>query len=354
MSDSLDNTYQKAGLPPGSLVHVGVHHAFGSNITMINYHGDVFEKQSLSSLDEILQYRNQDSVTWVNIEGLDCIDFIEQIGHHFDIHALVLEDILNTHQRPKFEEYENHIYMVLKGFSLDNKNFPVKYEQISILMLDNLVFTFKEKQDDMFAPLFTRIKKNNSRFRGMGADYLVYAIQDLIVDQYFQLQDILDEKLELIEDELLISPSASTLNDIQNMKRELIYIRRSVSPMRELLSDLQRSESPLITKESGVYFRDVYDHVLRVMETVETNRDMVAGLVEMHISSISNKMNEVMKVLTLFASIFIPLTFIAGIYGMNFEYMPELKWKYAYPVLMGFFVVIALSLIVLFKKKKWF
>ncbi len=353
MPDSLSNISEKTGMPPGSLIHVGNILETESIISIIDYGKEHIEELTVQSIEDILQYKEKDTVTWVNIEGLRNIELIESIGQTFNIHSLVLEDILNTHQRPKFEEYDDHIYIVLKGLSLESDKFTVNYEQISILAFNNFVFTFKERNDNLFRPLKKRLKNNKGRFRGMGSDYLTYAIIDMIVDQNFILLDSLEEFVDSVEDELLINPTSETLATIQRIKRELIYVRKSTSPLRELVSAILRSETQIIHEKTHIYFRDVYDHVLRITEAIETYRDMLSGLLDIYISSVSNKMNEVMKVLTVFASIFIPLTFIAGIYGMNFEYMPELKWKWAYPTLWAAFIVVPLVLITYFKKKKW-
>ena len=353
MSESLSSASKKAGLPPGSLVHVGELLETEARITIVDYNKDVIEEQTIESVEQILQCREKDTVTWVNIEGLGNIELVGAIGEAFNIHPLVLEDILNTHQRPKLEEYDDYLYCVLKGISLAENRFSVEYEQISMLILNDFVFTFKEKQDELFEPVRRRLRSSKGHFRSQGADYLAYVILDTIVDSYFSLQDSLDDIVDSVEEELLTEPTPKTLATIQSVKRELIIIRRSISPLREMLNAILRSESPLIEEKSLIYFRDISDHVLRISESIESSRDMIAGLLDIYITTISNKMNEIMKVLTVFASIFIPLTFIAGIYGMNFEYMPELKWKWAYPALWMTFIAIPVILLVYFKKKKW-
>jgi magnesium transporter len=353
MADSLSNISDKAGMPPGSLIHVGEVLEAESSMSIIDYSKDTIEEQSIHSIDDIRQYVEKDTVSWLNVEGLGNVGLIESIGKILNIHPLVLEDILNTHQRPKFEESDDYLYIVLKKLSLENDDFSVGYEQVSILVLDNFVVTFKEKKDDVFIPLKQRLKNGKGRLRNLGADYLTYAILDTIIDQVFILLDSLDEEIELTEEELLSDPTSATLVTIQKLKRELIYIRKSISPTRELLAVLLRSDTTLIMERTNMYFRDVYDHALRITESIESYRDILSGLLDIYISSVSNKMNEVMKVLTVFASIFIPLTFIAGIYGMNFEYMPELKWKWAYPTLWISFITIPIVLIIYFRKKKW-
>lgn len=354
MTKSLNNASEKSGLPPGSLIHVGDIHESVTRMSVIDYSKENIEEQEIESVDDILKYKDSNTVTWVIIEGLTNVTIVERIGAIFGIHNLVLEDILNTHQRPKFEEYDDHLYIVLKSLLTENERFTVAYEQISLLVLKNFVFVFKEKTDDLFKPVQQRLKTSKGRLRSLGSDYLTYAILDTIVDQNFIIIDSLDDAITSVEDSLLTSePTQDTLHTIQMLKREIISIRRNVSPIRELMSGMLRSESDLINEKTHIYLRDVSDHAIRVIESIELYREILTGLLDIYISSVSNKMNEVMKVLTVFASIFIPLTFLAGIYGMNFEYMPELKWKWAYPVLWAVFVSIPVVLLIYFKRKKW-
>ena len=347
----------KTGLPPGSLVHVGNVLVEETKISVIDYSKDSVTETLISSVDELLPYRDSDNVTWVIVEGLSNVGVVEKIGAMFGIHQLVLEDILNTHQRPKFEEYEDYLYIVIKGMMAGGNqggDFAVSYEQISLLLLKNVVFAFKEKQDDLFTPVLQRIRTSKGRFRSMGSDFLTYSILDAIIDQNFILIDALDEAITVLEDQLLTGePSNATLNSIQKLKREIVGVRRYVSPIRELINEMLRSESPLIDEKTHIYLRDVSDHAIRVIESIELHRDIISGLLDIYISSVSNKMNEVMKVLTVFASIFIPMTFLTGIYGMNFEYMPELKLHWTYPALWGVFLTIPTVLLIFFKRKKW-
>lgn len=354
MTDSFTSSSDKAGLPPGSLLHVGEALETESRITITIYNKEKIEEHKIQSIEEILPYKSSDSVTWVVIEGLTNIDIIERTGAIFNIHDLVLEDILNTHQRPKFEEYDDYLYIVLKSMSAEDDGFHISYEQISILLVDNIVIVFKEKKDELFSPLLRRIVKSKGQIRSYGSDYLTYAILDSVVDQYFNIIDSLDDAITPLEDSLLTAElSQEVLSTIQRLKREVIHIRRYVSSVRELLAEMLRSESELINERTYVFLRDVSDHSIRVAESIETYRDILTSLLEIYISGVSNRMNEIMKVLTIFASIFIPLTFIVGIYGMNFEYMPELKFKWAYPTLWVLFVSITIALLVYFKRKKW-
>jgi magnesium transporter len=353
LSDSLKHSSDKAGLPPGSLVHVGKTPDQACRISVIKYDNENFEEYEIQSINEVFNNNEESKITWVNIEGLRVVDVIEAIGNSFDIHPLVLEDILNTHQRQKFEDYENFLFVVLKALIPSSEDFSVEHEQLSMIVMSNIILTFKEKQDDLFDPLRHRLSNSKGRIRCLGSDYLAYAICDAIVDQYILTIDSMVDTIESTEDELLADPTRDTLFSIQNLRRELIFIRKNVLPIREVISEIQRSESLLLNQSTQIYFRDVYDHSLRVIESLDSYRELLNGLLEIYLSSISNKMNETMKVLTVFASIFIPLTFIAGIYGMNFEYMPELKWKWAYPALWIVFVIIPFVLLIYFKKKKW-
>ena len=354
MPESLCTPSGKSGLPPGSLIHVGDVLEPVGNISITDYNKGKFEQRKLKSIDEIIQYKDSDTVTWVTIEGLANVEIVERIGVIFNIHQLVLEDILNTNQRPKFEEYDDHLYIVLKCLLPGSEGFSVNNEQVSLLVLKNFVIMFKEKKDEVFHPIQQRIKSSTGKFVSLGSDYLAYAILDFIVDQNFILLDRLDESITEIEDSLMVGePTQDMLYKIQGLKREMIGIRRYVSPVRELVSEMIHSESDLINESTHLFLRDVSDHAIRVVESVESYRDILTGLLDIYVSSVNNKMNQIMKVLTVFTSIFIPLTFIAGVYGMNFEHMPELRWQWAYPATWVLFITIPVVLLVFFKKKKW-
>ena len=354
MNESLSSASDKTGLPPGSLVHVGSVLVDETTMSVIDYSKESLVEHEIHAVDELVKYKNSDTITWVIVEGLANVDIVERIGELFQIHQLVLEDILNTHQRPKFEEHDDYLFIVLKALLPEGDKFTVVYEQISLLVLRNFVFAFKEKKDSLFHPVLQRIRTSKGRFRSLGADYLTYSILDAIIDQYFYLIDSLDLVIIEIEDNLLTNEPAKTLpNSIHRLKRDIVNIRRYTSPLRELVSGLLRSESSLIDEKTYIYLRDISDHVIRILESVEIHRDILSGLMEMYASTVSNRMNEVMKVLTVFASIFIPLTFFTGIYGMNFDYMPELKWKWAYPTLWIGFIAIPTALLIYFKKRNW-
>lgn len=353
MPESKSTASAKAGMPPGVLVHVGEVREVKPTITLLDYDKDNIEVRQVESIHEIVSYKTSATVTWVMIEGLADTGLIHDLGQAFDVHPLVLEDILNTNQRPKLDEYEDYLYLVFKRFEILEDEFTVGQEQISILLFKNLLFTFKEKRDQLFEPVITRLKAEKGRVRTHTVDNLAYIVLDTVVDGYFALQDSLDLFADDIEEKLFEQPGPELLARIQRVKRELIFVRKSLSPLREMLASLERSDSELITEKTHLYLRDVYDHAIRVIESVDSYRDLITGMLEIYLSSVSNRLNEIMKVLTVFSTIFIPLTFITGIYGMNFENMPELKWPWAYPLLWGVFLSIPITLLIYFRKKKW-
>jgi magnesium transporter len=280
------------------------------------------------------------------------VDIIEKIGKHFNLHPLVIEDILNIHQRPKIEDFEDHIFIVLKMLTYNKDSHEGESEQVSIILGKNFVLTFQERKRDVFDPVRNRIKNSKSLIRKYGADYLVYALIDVIVDNYFIILEGIGEVLEELEDRVLLNPTSEIVHSIHQLKRNLIVLRKSIWPLREILSTLEKTESDLI-KNTSVYFRDVYDHTIQVIDIIETYRDLVTGMLDIYLSSVSNRMNQIMKVLTIIATIFMPLTFIAGIYGMNFKYMPELGWKWGYPLVLILMLLIGVNMIIYFRRKKW-
>lgn len=345
---------KKIGMAPGSLVYIGDKQQEEINISVVRYNEDKVEEFNGVDFKDLNNLISDEFITWVDFDGVFNIELLEKVRERFGIHPLVLEDIANTTQRPKVDEFEGLLYFVMKNIELDKEQNSINYEQISLILIDNIVLTFREKPGELFDPIIKRIQNPKSRFRKAKADYLTYAIMDTVIDQYFTFIDLLDDLFENLESELLTDPSPRLLHVIQDLKREMISVRKTVSPLREMISAVLRLETHLIEHSTMLFFRDVYDHAIRVMESMESYRDLASGMLDIYLSSVSNKMNEVMKVLTIFAAIFIPLTFIAGVYGMNFEYMPELQLKFAYPLIWVVFVVVTGGLIVYFKKKKWF
>jgi magnesium transporter len=344
---------KKIGLPPGSFVYTGKRRDEKVNTTVIDYDEKHFEEKEVEDVNECVVFKDKPTVTWLNVDGIHRVDIIESLGRCFGVHPLVLEDIFNTYQRPKMEDFGDYIFVVLKMLYYDDEEDEIKTEQVSLILGENFVISFQEKKGDVFDTIRERIRSGKGRIRKMGADYLVYALMDSIVDNYFAIQEKVGERLEDMEEELLTNPSPEILHAIHNLKREMIFLRKSVWPLREVINGLKREESKLIRESTEIYFRDVYDHTIQVMDTIETSRDMLSGMLDVYLSSVSNKMNEVMKVLTIIATIFIPLTFLAGIYGMNFHNMPELTWRWAYFAVLGLMVVIGISMLFYFKRKKW-
>ncbi|HEY9049988.1 MAG TPA: magnesium/cobalt transporter CorA [Gammaproteobacteria bacterium] len=354
MSHSLYSATEKQGLPPGTLIHIGEKPDVNARITVINYDASHFEQKLVDSVEDILPYKSGDKKTWVNIEGLHDVSIIKAIGDHFNIHPLVQEDILNTHQRTKVEEHDDYVFIVLKKLHHDSDSLEIYYEQVSLIITDNVLFTFREYIDDVFDSVVKRLNNGGGKLASSGPDYLAYSIMDTLVDEYFKFQDSMDDLIENLEQDLLSHPTPGMLALLQSMKREMIYARRSASPLREMLFTLLHSESRLIQDSTKIYLQDVYDHAIRVIEAIDSYRDLITSMLDLYLSSVNNKTNEIMKVLTIFASIFIPLTFIVGVYGMNFQYMPELEWKWAYPALWLIMIGLFVALMIYFKKKKWF
>ncbi len=344
---------KKTGLSPGTLVHIGDKKAKEVTISLIDYDKEHFQERTIESVEEAFPLKDDPSVTWINITGLHEVDTIEKIGKHFEIHPLTLEDIVNTGQRPKMEDFDHYVYVVMKMLYLDKQQDEVHSEQVSLILGPTFLMSFQEQPGDVFDAVRERIRKSKGRIRGAGCDYLAYALMDALVDNYFVILEHFGEKMELLEEDLIDKPTPEILGSIHNMKQEMILFRKRIWPLREVVSSLTRGESPLVRESTGVYLRDVYDHTIQVIDTVESFRDVLAGMLDIYLSTVSNKMNEVMKVLTIIATIFIPLTFVAGIYGMNFKFMPELEWRWGYFATWGVMIATFVSLMFYFRRKKW-
>jgi magnesium transporter len=353
MLGSMKKASRKPGLAPGTLVHVGEKKIEKVRIRTIDYDETTLEERELEAIDDCLPYIDKPTVTWINIDGLHDVDVIEKIGKNFGLHPLVLEDILHTDQRPKLEDFDDYVFIIAKMLSYDEEEHQLKTEQFSLILGPNYVITFQERVGDVFEPVRERLRKGKGRIRKRPPDYLAYALIDAVVDHYFFVLEKIGERVESLEEELMTNPTTETLQIIHHLKRELISMRKSVWPLRELIGSLERGESRLFEEKTTVFLRDVYDHTIQVIDTVETLRDMVSGMLDVYLSSVSNRMNEVMKVLTIIATIFIPMTFIAGIYGMNFEFMPELKWHYGYHLVWVIIIAIAIIMLFYFRRKKW-
>lgn len=344
---------KKTFLPPGTLVYTGMRSLEKPVVTVFDYSPDNVSEQTLDNAEQCRSCKNSGNVAWINVNGLGDVETIGRIGRDFDIHQLVLEDILHTAQRPKFEDLGDYFFIVTKMLGINADTGKITEEQVSFVVRNNLVITFQEYPGDVFEAIRNRIRKGQGQIRDKGADYLAYALLDAIIDNYFVVLEQVGEEAENIENELAANTDEAIMHRIHSMKRRMISLRRSVWPLREVVNGLLRSESPLITERTHIYFKDLYDHTVQVIDIVESLRDLAGGMLDTYLSAISNRMNSVMKVLTIIATIFIPLTFIAGIYGMNFEYMPELRYPWAYPAVLALMVLISLGMLAFFKSKKW-
>ncbi len=344
----------KVGLAPGTLIHVGEKKVEKPELTIIDYDSERFDRRDQVSIESCVSLQETDTVSWINLYGLHDIDLVDRLGKAFNIHPLALEDILNTTHRPKFEIFDNSVLIILKMLTIDETEISVTSEQFSFVFGQRYVLSFQERHGDVFNGVRERLERKSGRIRNRGTDYLVYALIDSVVDHYFNILEKIGDHLEDLEQDLINEPTPDCLNRIYHFKNQLMVLRKTIWPLREVIAEMQKGETELIDASTQVFLRDLYDHSIQVMDTIEIFRDSVSGLLELYMSSVSNRMNEVMKVLTIMASIFIPLTFIAGIYGMNFEYMPELKWRWAYPgiwLIMGGTVA---GMVLYFKKKRWF
>jgi magnesium transporter len=344
----------KAGLAPGTLVHIGEARTDKVKMEVIDYSEASFEQKAIERVEECFPFKARPTVTWINIDGVHDIGIIEKIGKEFRINDLVLEDIVNTEQRPQAKDFGSFIFIVLKMAKYDPADDELLTEQVSLVVGSNFVISFQEgKEGDVFGSVRERIRAGKDRIRKMGADYLAHALMDASVDSYFTVLEQIGMKLEDVEDETLNHPTPKTLEQIHKLKRNLIFLRKAVWPVREVASFLERSESPLIEKTTKIYFRDIFDHSLQLIDLIETFRDVAAGMLDIYLSSLSNRMNEVIKVLTIISTIFIPLTFLAGLYGMNFKNMPELGWRFGYYGVLALMVAIVVFMLFFFKRKRW-
>ncbi len=348
-----ENHKKHIGQIPGTLVYTGGKSDKDFHVECFDYTKTDIQESVILNIEDAANYKETDSVTWINVDGLKHIDEIENIGKQYGLHPLVLEDIVNTTQRPKIDEYDDYIFIVLKMLYYDKQE-NIVIEQVSFVLGKNYVITFQESEGDVFDIIRDRIRLSNGRIRGLKSDYLMYSLIDAVVDNYFSIIETLGNKIEDLETELFAGHSRENINiEVQQLKREILKVRRAIFPLREITSRIVKGKHPLIYKRTITYYKDVYDHLIQVSENIDIYREMIWSLMDMYMTTISNKMNEVMKVLTIMASIFIPLTFIAGIYGMNFDNIPELHYKYSYHVLWGVMITLFIGMLFYFKRKKW-
>lgn len=344
---------KKAGLPPGSLIYVGEKKVDQVRISFLDYDASQVKEEENASVEACLPLKETPTVSWINVDGLHDVTVVDALGSHFGIHPLMLEDILNPNQRPKVDDVENCLLIVLRMFRQSESPARIMSEQVSFVLGSNFVISFQEEVGDVFDPIRARLFENKGKIRQRGADYLLYSLLDAVVDSYFSVLEDLGDRIGSLEDELITDPTETTLHRIYALKREMVSLRRSIWPLRELTATLDRAESELITETTGPYLRDVHDHTIQVIDMVEAYRDVVSGMLDLYLSSVSHRMNQVMQILTITATIFIPLTFVAGVYGMNFENMPELHWRHGYFAIWGLMIALGVGMVVFFKRKKW-
>ena len=345
------NKLQNIGAPPGTLFYNGEEKDARVKITLIEFNENEYFEHEFFDLQDCFSNLKENMIKWINVEGIHQLDIIEKIGKTYNIHPLTLEDIVHIEQRPKFEEFDNYLLTIMKMIRYDK---DVIAEQLSIVLTTNTVISFQEPDNgDAFDIIRNRLRQCKGRVRKLGADYLFYALMDAVVDYYFNTIEKIGDKVEDIEEEIMNEPRRESLIELYNLKRQIIYLRKQVWPLRDMISNLLRSESEFITPNTQLFFRDLQDHSSRIIDTVETYRDLLSGMMDIYLSTNSNRMNEVMKVLTIMSSIFIPVTFIAGVYGMNFDYMPELKSPYGYAAVWVVMLSLMGGMVIYFKKKRW-
>lgn len=347
------NSSIKAGLKPGALVHVGTPVKDDIKISLIKYNEEEYSEETVDVIDYTMDapYRG---VKWIKAEGINDTAVIETLGEIFKINPFVLEDILNTNSRPKLDEYEDYIFIVAKLLAFEKGKNLLHGEQISIILGKDFVISFSESESDAFDSVTKRIKGAKSLTRKMGVDYLAYVLIDTIVDRYFEVLENIEDNVDALEEELISRPKKSTLKDIYDLKKELMLLRKAVWPLREVINSMQIGNPEFIEKGTELYLRDVYDHIIQVIDTTQLFVDIITGMLDTYLSSVNNRMSEIMKVLTIFSAIFIPITFLAGVYGMNFSYMPELNQWWAYPLFWVIVLTSIASMLIVFKKRNWF
>jgi magnesium transporter len=348
----IQKTKAKAGFPPGTLIYTGNAEAKPVKIYLMNYDEYHLQEHEIEDCAECLSYKNSSTVSWININSIQNVEVIETIGKYFDIHPLVLEDLMSVNQRPKMENYDSYSFIVLRMLKVDEDNNQINDEQVSLIVGNNFVISFQE-EGDVLDSIRNRIRENKGIIRKQKSDYLAYALIDTIVDNYFVILEKIEDETERIEEDLSLIASNKSLQEINILKRQIISIRKAIWPLREFIGSISKEESAIFSKNTIIYMRDVYDHTIRLIDMVDTLREVISDLTNLYLSSVSNRMNEIMKVLTIISTIFIPMTFLAGVYGMNFEFMPELRYRWGYPATLVVMLGIGIVMLTYFRKKRW-
>lgn len=344
---------KQPGAAPGTLVHTGQRRVAEVRFGLFEYNKDEVEERTPTSVPDCFPLGRTGFVAWLNIDGLHDVEQLRSLGERAGLHPLVLEDVVSIGQRPKVEEYDDQLYIVLRALEYDETRASVSEDQISIVLGHDYVLSFQEQPGDSFDPIRARIRSGKGPLRDRPADFLAYTLVDATVDEYFNVVEKVGDRLEALEDEVMGGPSREIISEVHHVRRELLVMRRAVWPLRDVLNSLVREQNELISEPTRVFLRDAYDHTVQVIDTIETMRELLSSLMDLYLSNVSNRMNEVMKVLTIIATLFIPLTFIVGIYGMNFERMPELQWRWGYPAVLLLMAVVAGGMLRYFRRKKW-
>lgn len=340
------------GLPPGSLLYTGTPES-KIELSIMEYTEDKLIEKNNVSLDECLAYIHTPAMTWIQVQGVTDPSVIASIGKFFHFHPLALEDIMITGQRSKLDVYNDQVFMFVRLLQYEEINHTLKDEQISIVFGPNFLVSFTESKEDIFKPVKERLQQGSQRIRANGSDFLAYTLLDTIVDYYFVVLEKVDMNLDALEEELIHLPKPETLNNIQHAKHDMVILRKAVWPMRDVVNRFQRLEQKLISPITQTYLHDVYDHIVQTIDIIEGFRDVVSGMVDIYLSNINIRTNDIMKVLTIVSTIFVPLTFISSLYGMNFEFMPELHLKWAYPAVLILMFSVAVAMLIFFRNKKW-
>jgi len=344
---------QKTGLAPGTPIHIGERRTESTKITVFEYDASTVRERQLGSVEECRECMEAKGLVWINIDGIHDISVVETVGRIFAIHPLVQEDIVNTNQRPKVEEYDSYLFAIVKMLYEEEDTYTLQVEQVSIIVTPKVVVSFQEREGDVFNPVRERLRTGKGNVRQRGSDYLAYCLIDAIVDHYFLIMENLEDRILPLEEQVIDDPQPRVLQSIHHLKNDLVFLRRSLWPLREMLARLDRDRLPLIQEETRPFLRDVHDHTIQIIEILDSFQEILSGLMDVHLTSISNRMNNIMKLLTVIATIFIPLTFIAGVYGMNFRNMPELTWRWGYPAVLGLMALVFVGMLIFFKRRKW-
>lgn len=344
---------RKQGLMPGTLLYIGVTRHEKATVTLLEYDKGRVAETAFSQVAELISHGLTLPVNWINVNGIHDVQVVARLGEYFGIHPLVLEDIVNTNQRPKFENHDEYSYLVLKTLAPSADGRSADIQQISLIVGENYILSFQEVNNGIFDAVKNRIYSTQGNLRNMGADYLAYLLLDAVTDNYYTVLEFFGNQIEELEDKVILASDSFLIQEIHNLKTELLFLRKSVWPLREVINAVQRGDSTIFSDEIRIYIRDIYDHTIQVIDTIEMYRDMVSGLLDIYLSSVNNRLGEVMKVLTIISTIFIPLNFIAGVYGMNFRYMPELEFNWGYPAVLGLMVSVAVFLLCFFRKRRW-